>query len=88
VSHTWLWRQIGGRGPVGSVSPSVLVLPVVVVWNTMLEVGIFVLHWMCEVGKGEGTCCHSCNSMQCWLLVVVVALGARHHPGLDGIDWK
>ena len=22
------------------------------------------------------------------LVVVVVALRARHHPGLDGIDWK
>jgi len=22
------------------------------------------------------------------LVIVVVALGARHHPGLDGMDWK
>jgi len=33
------------------------------------------------------TCRHSCNSMQCWSHVVV-ALGAKHYPRLDGIDWK
>jgi len=26
--------------------------------------------------------------MQCWMLVVVVALRAIHHPRLDGIDGK
>jgi len=49
----------------------------------MHEVGIFVLHWMWEVGKGDLTCHHSCNAMQS-LLLVVVPLGARHHPRLEG----
>jgi len=27
--------------------------------------------------------------MQCWIVVVVVvALRARHHPGLDGMEWE
>jgi len=83
VSHTWFWRQIGGRDvsririepelecPAGSTSPLVTVLPVVVViWNRM-----------CEVGKRDGTCHHSCNSMQCWLLLL-------WHSGSDIIrDW-
>jgi len=40
---------------------------------------------------GDWTCCHSCNSMQCWcetLSGVVVALRVRQHPGWDGTDWK
>jgi len=71
VSHISFWRQIGGTGPVGSASPLVLVLPVVVViWNGVQEVGIFVLHWMWEVGKGDWTCHHSCNSVQRLLLLL------------------
>jgi len=46
-------------------------------------------HWEQDVGSGKGRGdLSSLLQFNAVLVVVVVALGARHHPRVDGADWK
>jgi len=75
VSHISFWRQIGGRDRSRIRIESQIEHSVGSASPLGLVLPAVVVIW---------------NRMQfnALLVVVVVALGARHHPRLDGIDWK
>ena len=47
---------------------------------------MFFVGWGSRKGRWDLSSLLQFNAVS--VVVVVVALRARHHPGLDGIDWK